>query len=252
MSQFQQQYLDAMGITVWQQRKTLLPIAESESANPETHAVSPALINESELPIDQLISTPSSVDVACLTWSELEQAVADCQQCSLCEGRSQSVLGEGDRQARLMFVGAMPDANEDQQGKPIVDRSGILFNAMLQSIGVNRQQIYVTHLNKCRAPADRAASAGEVTQCEVYLQRQIALLQPSIIVLLGGAVAQALLKTEASLNELRGLKVHFGDQQIPLMVIEHPSFLLTHRIGKRQAWQDLRQLQQWLTEVQEA
>jgi len=151
-----------------------------------------------------------------------------------------------------MFISTIPDANEDQQGKPIVDRSGILFNAMLQSIGMNRQQVYVTHLNKCRASGDRTASAEEITQCEVYLHRQITLLQPTAIVLLGDAVAQALLETEVSLNELRGSQMYFGEQKIPLFVSDHPTFLLSHGIEKRQTWQDLRQLQQWLTEAQKS
>lgn len=243
MSPVQQQYLDAMGITVWQRRTP--PLSKSAESGSATIPV-----NQSERPVEH-ISPPALIDVVHMTWPELERAVADCQRCSLCEERKKSVLGEGSPQAEIMFVAAMPDATEEQSGRPIAGAAGALFNAMLQSIGLNRQEVYITHLNKCRSPNDRSASSEERMLCDTYLQRQIALLQPTVIVLLGDSVAQALLKTEQSLHELRNSLHYFGDQRIPLLVSYHPSSLINHGIEKRQAWHDLMQIKQWLTKAQE-
>jgi DNA polymerase len=148
-------------------------------------------------------------------------------------------LGTGNRQADWLFIGEAPGAEEDRQGEPFVGRAGQLLNAMLQAMGMRREEVYIANILKCRPPGNRDPRPEEVNHCEPYLQRQIALIRPRIIVALGRIAAQNLLKTDSSLSKLRGKVYHYGEYQIPLVVTYHPAYLLRNLPDKRKAWQDL-------------
>jgi DNA polymerase len=173
-----------------------------------------------------------------MDWSELNQAVATCTACRLHENRSQSVFGVGDEQADWLFVGEGPGAEEDQQGEPFVGQAGKLLDNMLAAIHLKRGgNVYIANTVKCRPPGNRNPEADEMAACEPYLARQIALLQPKLIVVLGKVAAQALLGSDRSIASLRGT-LHQA-HGIPLVVTYHPAYLLRSLPDKARAWEDL-------------
>jgi uracil-DNA glycosylase len=176
-----------------------------------------------------------------LDWDSLAQAVAACTRCGLCKTRTQTVFGVGDRAARWMIVGEAPGAEEDARGEPFVGQAGRLLSNMLAAIGVAREQVYIANVLKCRPPGNRNPEPHEVAQCTPYLQRQLELVNPGLVLVLGRFAAQSLLNTEASIASLRG-KVHqisCGQQQIPAIVSYHPAYLLRNLVDKSKSWADL-------------
>ncbi|HDR9134696.1 TPA: uracil-DNA glycosylase, partial [Burkholderia vietnamiensis] len=146
--------------------------------------------------------------VATLDWDALAARVAGCTSCRLCEKRTQTVFGVGDREADWMLIGEAPGENEDKQGEPFVGQAGKLLDNMLQSLTLARgTNVYIANVIKCRPPGNRNPEPDEVARCEPYLQRQVALVKPKLIVALGRFAAQTLLKTDASIASLRG-RVH--------------------------------------------
>ena len=172
------------------------------------------------------------------SWTQLRQMVSDCQRCSLHQGRRQAVFGVGDERARWLFVGEGPGAEEDQRGEPFVGAAGRLLDQMLRALGLRRgEDVYITNVVKCRPPQNRTPTDEECAACAPYLLRQIALIQPTVIVALGRVAAHALLKTDGALGALRLQQHHFGE--IPLVVTWHPAFLLRKPAEKARAWEDL-------------
>lgn len=174
-----------------------------------------------------------------LGWAGLREAVAGCRLCTLCETRRSTVFGVGDERAGWMVVGEAPGAEEDRVGEPFVGRAGQLLDNMLAAIGLDRTTAYIANILKCRPPDNRDPQAGEVAACEPYLQRQIALIRPRLILAVGRIAAQNLLKTDLPLARLRGRIHHYGPQRIPLIVTYHPAYLLRTPADKRKAWEDL-------------
>lgn len=220
----QQQYLDAMGIDVWVRR-------DAESAGP---AVIEPL---AELP--QAIHVEGRSDVSGLDWSELRQQVAGCQLCELHRSRTQTVFGVGDQKASWMIIGEAPGADEDRQGEPFVGRAGRLLNAMLQSVGLSREQVYIANILKCRPPNNRDPRPEEAAACFPYLRRQIELINPDVIIAVGRIAAQRLLECNTSLARLRGSVHRLESTGTPLVVTYHPAYLLRSPSDKRKAWEDL-------------
>jgi uracil-DNA glycosylase len=171
-------------------------------------------------------------------WPELKQRVRDCNACRLRAGCTQTVFGVGDEKADWLFVGEGPGADEDAQGEPFVGQAGKLLDNMLVAIGLKRgKNVYIANIVKCRPPGNRTPAADEVAQCMPYLQRQIELIQPKMIVALGKVASNALLGRDATLAGLRG-KVHVY-QGTKLVVTYHPAYLLRSPTEKAKAWQDL-------------
>lgn len=222
----QLQYLEAIGIQVWRQRKSkptnIAPIQEAASVSLQTASSSP----------------PSAEEAS--SWEALAAQVAGCTACPLHCSRTQTVFGAGDRKANWLLIGEAPGADEDRQGEPFVGRAGQLLNAMLEAAGLLREHVYITNILKCRPPNNRDPLPEEVACCEPYLQRQIAVLQPRIILALGRVAAQNLLKTSTPLGRLRGSVHQHPGTLIPLVVTYHPAYLLRSPQEKRRAWQDLR------------
>ena len=169
----------------------------------------------------------------------LQEAVRTCSRCELHRTRKCTVFGAGSAAADWMFVGEAPGAEEDRQGQPFVGRAGQLLNAMLLAINMSRDQVYIANVLKCRPPNNRDPQGVEVGECEPYLHRQVALIQPKIIIAMGRFAAQSLLKTTRPINKLRGQRFCYSDTDIPLIVTYHPAYLLRTPIDKRKAWGDL-------------
>jgi uracil-DNA glycosylase family 4 len=171
-------------------------------------------------------------------WDRLAAAVRDCRACGLCAARKQAVLGVGDRRADWLFVGEGPGAEEDQRGEPFVGQAGKLLDNMLAAIGLRRgDDVYIANAVKCRPPENRTPDAAEIDACRPYLEQQIALIRPRMIVALGRPAAQALLKAEVKIAAARG-RLH-DYQGIPLVITYHPAYLLRNLTDKAKAWEDL-------------
>ncbi len=189
-----------------------------------------------EVPIEQM-DTPA-VQVGDLNWAELKQHVSACTACALRAGCQQTVFGAGDENADWLFVGEGPGADEDVQGEPFVGQAGKLLDNMLLSIKLKRgSNVYIANIVKCRPPNNRVPAADEIAQCLPYLQRQIQMIKPKLIVALGKTAATALLGKESTLGSLRGTVHQY--QNIPLVVTYHPAYLLRSPSEKIKAWQDL-------------
>lgn len=189
------------------------------------------------------LATSAAPGVADLDWAGLQQAVAACRLCPLCETRRNAVFGTGDRQAAWMVVGEAPGTEEDRRGEPFVGRAGQLLDAMLASVGRSRRDgVYIANVLKCRPPENRDPLPTEVASCAPWLRRQIELVSPELILVAGRIAARALLGTDASIGSLRG-KVHrlrSGEREIPVVVTYHPAYLLRTPLDKARAWADLR------------
>ena len=172
-------------------------------------------------------------------WQSLRKQVTACTQCGLHQGRKQTVFGVGDQNADWMVIGEAPGAEEDRQGEPFVGRAGKLLNAMLLAIGLERSQVFIANILKCRPPNNRDPQPGEVTSCETYLKKQIELIQPKIILAVGRIAAQNLLKVDTPIGRMRGQIYEYPGSNIPVVVTYHPAYLLRSPREKRKSWQDL-------------
>lgn len=175
-------------------------------------------------------------------WDDLAAEVARCRACALCEARKQTVFGVGARHPEWLFVGEAPGAEEDARGEPFVGQAGRLLDNMMAALGVSRQKTaYIANVLKCRPPANRDPTSDEVALCSPFLLRQIAMLQPRVIVALGRFAAQTLLQSTSGVAQLRE-RVHqitVAGRNYPLVVTYHPSYLLRSPEEKRRAWADL-------------
>lgn len=215
------QYLDAMNVNVWQPR-FMPPITASEINTIDVSLVTTNVFNEIEIPD---------------SWETLRAEVSDCKLCTLCTSRTQTVFGDGNINADWLFIGEAPGENEDLQGKPFVGEAGKLLTQMIRAMKLTREEVFITNILKCRPPHNRDPHIDEIKRCRDYLQRQITLVKPKIIVAVGRIAAQTLLGTNETIGKLRS-KVHHIENT-PLIAIYHPSYLLRSPIEKRKAWQDL-------------
>ena len=194
----------------------------------------PVLVSQSPPPRSQL------------DWEGLERAVAACTACGLCQSRTQTVFGTGSRSAAWMIIGEAPGAEEDARGEPFVGQAGRLLDNMLAAVGLGRdrageQAVFIANVLKCRPPGNRNPDVAEVAACVPYLRRQIELLQPRLIVVMGRFAAQAILASDASIASLRG-RVHqvaVGTDCYPVIVTYHPAYLLRNLADKSKVWDDL-------------
>lgn len=200
-----------------------------------------ALANEApaiEAPEAPAIPTDRLQRIARMSWPELEQAVTGCMACGLCKTRRNTVFGVGDEKARWLIIGEAPGQEEDARGEPFVGPAGHLLDNMLAAIGLQRgSDVYIANVLKCRPPGNRNPAPDEVTACSPHLIRQIALIQPSLIVAMGRAAAQTLLHSDASIASMRGRRFEY--QNVPLIVTYHPAYLLRNLADKAKAWEDL-------------
>jgi len=180
-------------------------------------------------------------------WENLQLAVKACTACPLACTRTQTVFGVGSTKAQLMLVGEAPGFYEDQQGEPFVGRAGKLLDAMLNALGLTRNDVFIANILKCRPPNNRDPLPEEVSQCTPFLEKQIAFVKPKLLVAVGRISAHFLLKTKSPLNTLRQ-KIHQTSTDTPLIVTYHPAYLLRNPQDKRRAWADLQFIRRTLAE----
>ncbi len=173
------------------------------------------------------------------SWEALQQSVSGCTRCALAEQRKNTVFGVGSRAARWMIVGEAPGAEEDRRGEPFVGRAGQLLDAILEAVGTSRDEVFITNIVKCRPPGNRDPQPEEAEACSQYLQAQIALIDPALILAVGRVAAHNLLGVETPVGRLRG-QVHEGPGGRPVVVTYHPAYLLRTPSAKRKTWDDLR------------
>jgi len=208
-------YLEALGVDVWALR----------GSDAEENGV--------------IADETSPQETTLLEWPELRETVAGCTLCSLHKTRTQTVFGVGSEHADWMIIGEAPGAEEDRRGEPFVGRAGKLLDEMLRAVGLARDAVFIANTLKCRPPNNRDPAADEAAACRAYLDRQISLLKPKLILAVGRIAAQNLLGTDAPLGRLRGQKHYLNDGQLPVVVTYHPAYLLRSPTQKRKAWQDL-------------
>ncbi len=214
------------------------PPAAARVAQSAPAPVKPAGARAPVEPAPALPLDARAAEIMRMDWPQLKASVAGCTACPLHQGRNKTVFGVGDEQAEWLFVGEGPGADEDAKGEPFVGQAGKLLDNMLAAIGLKRgENVYIGNMVKCRPPGNRNPEPLEVSQCEPYLHRQIALIKPRLIVALGKVAAVNLLRREATIASLRGKVLEY--QGIPLIITYHPAYLLRSLPDKAKAWEDL-------------
>lgn len=236
MSLPREERLKALGLwPLWRRRE---PSGSPQATHGEGSAVQPS----------QRVDDVAAI--ARMDWEALHAAVMHCTRCELHRTRTQGVFGVGDRHAEWLIVGEAPGADEDRLGEPFVGQAGKLLDAMLAAIGLKRgENVYIANVLKSRPPKNRDPSPEEVAACLPYLERQIELIQPKLMLALGRFAAQSLLVTDTAISRLRGV-VH-SYRGIPLVVTYHPAYLLRNPADKARAWEDLLLAQQTMARLKE-
>jgi DNA polymerase len=246
----QQAMLREMGLRLWAPLAvpTGAPIAEVpvpavlEASAKAAPVVAAAPLSTLMIPAPPMASAEPS-PVASMDWPALRDAVAGCRACSLCESRRHTVFGVGHPRAHCMVVGEAPGEQEDQRGEPFVGAAGQLLDRMLAALGLTRdeappaRQVFIANTLKCRPPRNRNPSAEELATCQPFLERQVALVQPRVILAMGAFAVRSLLGSDAPIGRLRGQVHHWHG--VPLVVTYHPAYLLRQPADKARAWDDL-------------
>jgi uracil-DNA glycosylase len=224
-------HLHDLGVTAWAPRRSPRPAAAARSEYPRPE---PAAV----VAPTAAVADARAAAIATMDWQDLKAAVKACTVCGLRAGCTQTVFGVGDESAKWLIVGEAPGAEEDRQGEPFVGRAGQLLNSMIAAMGMKREQVYIANILKCRPPNNRDPKPEEAELCRPYLERQIALVRPKLILAVGRIAAQNLLHTDVTIGRLRGTVHKLGE--LPVVVTYHPAYLLRSPGEKRKAWDDLK------------
>ena len=239
-SERQRAMLGALGITLW------LPEGRADGVLPPSPTTRPQSTAGDAGALDAAPRDPARApagDVGTLDWDALRERVASCRACRLCESRTQTVFGVGNRRAHCMIVGEAPGEKEDLRGEPFVGAAGQLLDCMLPAIGLTRgeaepaRQVFIANTLKCRPPRNRNPEPDELARCSAYLIRQIELVQPRLLLAMGRFAVQTLLGSAEPIGRLRG-RVHRW-RDLPVVVTYHPAYLLRNPADKARAWADL-------------
>lgn len=246
-------YLKALGVDVWVPRGAAsapapVPV-EPAAAPPAARSRTKASVQERQpaaaITVEAVRAAPA-IEVP-TDWNGLRAVVRDCTRCKLCATRTQTVFGVGPENAPLMVVGEGPGADEDARGEPFVGRAGKLLDEMLAAIGRSRREnTFIANVVKCRPPGNRDPQPEEVEACRPYLEQQIRLIKPRLIVALGRVAAQRLLATDQPLSRLRGPLHAYGPERTPLFITYHPAYLLRSPREKAKSWEDLKKVWRFL------
>jgi DNA polymerase len=210
------------------------PLQEASPAEPELAGLSAPLLDK---PAPAIEDKPAALRA-------IRDDIGDCTRCRLHKGRTHLVFGVGNVNADIMFVGEGPGADEDAQGEPFVGRAGQLLNNMIGAMGIRREDVYIANIVKCRPPSNRTPERDECDTCSPFLLRQIAVIQPKVIVALGAVAAKNLLAVNDSMANLRGRWYDFRGAR--LLVTYHPAFLLRDPRQKKETWKDLQMVMKYL------
>jgi DNA polymerase len=178
------------------------------------------------------------------TLEDIWRDIGDCTRCELCESRTHVVNSEGNRTARLMFVGEAPGADEDAQARPFVGRAGQLLNKIIEAIGLKREEVFIGNVNRCRPPQNRTPTITEAATCKPFILREIAVVKPEVIVVLGNTAMKNLLETKEGITRVRGIFQDFNG--IKVMPTFHPAYLLRDPSKKRETWEDMKKVRDYL------
>ncbi len=239
-------HLDAIGIPVWVRRapaRTVESAPEAGWSGPAGRAPAGAAESVRPSPAAAGPAEPSAAQAL----ESIDAQVRDCRKCELHRTRTRTVFGVGRPDAECMFIGEAPGAEEDARGEPFVGRAGKLLDAMLAAIGLERDDVYIANIVKCRPPRNRDPQAGEVAACSGYLRRQIEAVAPRILVAAGRVAAQSLLQTTKPIGQLRGRTYRCGEDRLPVIVMYHPAYFLRSPLEKRKGWEDLVRLRSMLS-----
>lgn len=241
-----------------QQQQTVeaSPLSISETSQPTGEQNEMAKRKTPELespgPVETLFGVITPKDEASLpradeTLEDIWNDIGECVRCPLNEGRTHIVNSEGNRRARLMFVGEAPGADEDAQARPFVGRAGQLLNKIIEAIGLKREDVFIGNVNRCRPPQNRTPTPAEAATCKPFLMREIAVVKPDVIVVLGNTAMKNLLDTKEGITKLRG---QFMDYRgIKVMPTFHPAYLLRDPSKKRETWEDMKKVRDYLKTV---
>lgn len=234
-------YLKEIGIDVWVERAPSIETSVQQKSvviPSEVITVEPIEAKESIEPkIKPEVISPTNVED--LDWQALRSHVAECQLCDLSNSRTQTIFGSGLKTASLMIIGNAPNTTDEKQGDVFSGEAGKLLTAMLKAMGYQRNEVYLSNIVKCKTAENQEPSEQQALSCESYLLRQISLLKPKLILALGNAAAQSLLKNKSTMSRLRG-QLHYVDGVCaPIIVSYHPTYLLAAPNEKRKAWEDL-------------
>jgi DNA polymerase len=208
---------------------------------------------EKEMPVKPTAEAPSlfgdmteTLPESTETIEEIRADIGNCTRCPLWEGRTKIVHSEGNLRARLIFVGEAPGANEDAEGRPFVGKAGQLLNKIIESIGMKREDVFIGNVNRCRPPGNRTPTLPEAHTCRPFLWREIAVVRPKVIVVLGNTATQNLLDTKIGITKLRG---EFQDYHgVKVMPTFHPAYLLRDPSKKRETWEDMKKVRDFLNQ----
>jgi len=212
-------------------------LASAATSTPASTATPSSLFGD-------LSPSPTALAKSDETMEDIWQDIGDCTRCGLCEGRTQVVNTHGNQRARLMFVGEAPGADEDAQGKPFVGRAGQLLTKIIEAIGLKREEVLIGNVNRCRPPGNRQPTLEEAAICRPFLFREIAAVQPEVIVVMGNTALQNLLETREGISRVRGKFRDF--RGIKVMPTFHPAYLLRDPSKKREVWEDLKKVRDYL------
>jgi DNA polymerase len=212
--------------------------ADAAAAADTTAAAMPAADAGAGVSVDPVPSSTGALVDSAGRLRVIREEIGDCTRCKLHSGRTNLVFGVGNPEARLMFVGEGPGADEDAQGEPFVGRAGQLLTQIIKAMGFAREEVYIANVVKCRPPGNRNPEPDEIAQCVPFLHAQIAAIRPRVIVALGKFAAQTLLRTETPISRLRGQFHRIDD--VDVMPTFHPSYLLRNPAAKREVWEDMK------------
>lgn len=227
-------------------KSTSTQAARVQLTNPKAATFAPTPNSQSALfghlsqPVTPLTNPGESLE-------DIWRDIGECTRCGLCEGRTQVVNTNGNQKARLMFVGEAPGADEDAQGKPFVGRAGQLLTKIIEAIGLKRQEVLIGNVNRCRPPGNRQPTLEEAAICRPFLFREIAAVQPEVIVVLGNTALRNLLEVREGITRVRGKFQDF--RGIKVMPTFHPAYLLRDPSKKRETWEDLKKVREYLDQT---
>ena len=224
----QQKYLKEIGVTVWSERKFFHKKKED--------VIKVSDFDTKSIPKNNKLSV-AELDKGL---NYLSKQVETCNLCELHKFRTNTVFGIGNKNADWLVIGEAPGADEDLKGEPFVGRAGKLLNSMLFSLNLQRKDVFIANILKCRPPKNRDPKPDEVKACEQYLRQQIKLINPKIILALGRIAAQNLLKSTTPIGKMRGNSYQYSGSDLPVVVTYHPAYLLRSPTEKRKVWEDLK------------
>ena len=241
-------YLNALDIQQWRTRDSHSEDTAEEVDQPQTIVAAktvrqPKSKTIETVEVEPVVDPIAKIDVdriSRMDLSSLELHVRGCDACDLHKTRKQTVFGIGHHKADWLIIGEAPGADEDREGEPFVGRAGQLLTQMLRAIGLAREEVFIANILKCRPPNNRDPKPEEVSACSAYLNRQIQLLEPKIILALGRTAAQSLLQSDVPIGKMRGKLYHLKTNNIPTVVTYHPAYLLRSPKEKRKVWEDLK------------